>query len=398
MLPMFRARPFACGSIFRRFSQVKVARNSELDQKVDLLLSSNQTAAKETDLDVLEKILKDDCEQELEFTSMFNIMSEAMGDSKSVQDWKNHISAEDEQMKTFSTTEPVPTRELIDSEKETITSIFENIMRNKQRKSNPVHFDISKLSGFSVDTTPKLIEDIDHRDYGMKPRKPDSAASIQLENRNKLLKALEPTIKHLQAIPDDYSVIQYVNNLVARYQEVSASNTSLIENYAEIKKRSAQDPENPVVNHLTLSLLLKEAILCLQKIASPNAVNDIITMFESLKTSKPVEVMVYGCDIYVYNQMLEVFWDNYQDLNRIEALMLEIRMNAIYPNQETLEILKKISKNAHEMLTKGYKVNQLQDYLNEKYFGDIPSSDIWNEEEFHQLQRLDKLIMTFNYS
>ena len=69
--------------------------------------------------------------------------------------------------------------------------------------------------------------------------------------------------------------------------------------------------------------------------------NSTIAIFHRIK-SLGAESYVVGCSVAVYNLVLQVIWHSYRDLNMVEQLLDEMRVNGIEGDLETVQVLRAI--------------------------------------------------------
>lgn len=245
--------------------------------------------------------------------------------------------------------------------------------------------------------------------------------------------ALLPSIHYIKnEIATDYELNDFITQgILKRYSSYdsgannndsnSSSNSNSIsqlkkDHIAKIEAQSKLNPSEPIVNDLTLSVLLKASFEALYENFQPSiAINDILTIFETIKKTKPIELFAYGCDIEVYNFLMSSLWQQFRDFSIIESLIFETKMNGILSNQGTIEVLTRVSKEGHALLSGSSKDEsslsngqddlqslvtdeneaKLLQYMNDEFElnDNKPNSKVWNLEDYNKLQLIDKLLI-----
>ncbi|KAF8461104.1 hypothetical protein BDZ91DRAFT_737860 [Kalaharituber pfeilii] len=159
--------------------------------------------------------------------------------------------------------------------------------------------------------------------------------------------------------------------LIIKIQEMEKCKTDLdLIQYMDQHVFSMVSPESPTSDALNIkgkkyifpstsyADLLAEGMRILSKIFKD--LSGTLAIFERVKYLGP-ESYVVGCSVAVYNHVLEVKWEAYRDIHKIEDILEEMHVNGIEGDLHTVEILRTLSKDCLRMSNEGPGV-ALNDY------------------------------------
>lgn len=170
------------------------------------------------------------------------------------------------------------------------------------------------------------------------------------ELRQKLDKTLEPTYSELRQYRSNLELINYLNELIVKFEEY------------------LKHPETgQIMNEQTFPLILLNGlnILC----DKFNSKQEALNIIELLK-KKSVKVYFYGLTIDILNLNLKLNWKLFKDLNKINLIIDEIKINGIKSNISTLKLLRLIS-NESKQFTNYNKQDEMELFKIEQYVSDL---------------------------
>ncbi|VVT57894.1 uncharacterized protein SAPINGB_P005934 [Magnusiomyces paraingens] len=166
-----------------------------------------------------------------------------------------------------------------------------------------------------------------------------------------LKRKFEPILKHMnENLLTDAELSDFFKTMVlSRFQQKKKDNkaaqgnskVSLVNHDLDDLEALDVTLENFPVDHNTLPFLLKESMRILAD--DFNSPVDALTLFELTKRGS-IDTYVAGCNISVYNEVIRIKWNAFQDLHFVESLINEMQVNGILGNSETAEVLGDISK------------------------------------------------------
>lgn len=133
------------------------------------------------------------------------------------------------------------------------------------------------------------------------------------------------------------------------------------------------------VNHNTLPFLLKEMMRILaDDFGSPL---EALSLFELTK-KESIDVYVAGCNIGVYNEVLRIKWNGFNDLYLIESIISEMQVNGIKGNSETADVLGGIASSLNELKDSSFLVTDNTDD-GQPIIKDsaVPRTSLWCQED-----------------
>jgi hypothetical protein len=190
------------------------------------------------------------------------------------------------------------------------------------------------------------------------------------EGRERYSRLLEPVLNHISELRTDVEVTQYyTTKILDRYNEETEMD-SIDESYR-------MDVENPPLVRPGLSLYLVKCMSILNETFHDPA--GAIALFE-LSKKNGITFYASTCTVDVYNKMLQIKWVYYRDLYSIEALLLEMLVNAVIGDSQTIDLLNDIS---HQSIDAKHSVSGLE------------SMPLWSKEDDLMIENISRYRMKF---
>ncbi|CEP24469.1 unnamed protein product [Cyberlindnera jadinii] len=275
-------------------------------------------------------------------------------------------------------------------DEENFTNIFNKIMdRSKHSKE--------KTDGLLFEKTFASMDRLKHSEVQPKlVRTGELSANVFLkkslmtqredgERLKKLSHSLNETLKAIDAMENDLEVYEFMEPLIKSMD--SKINGQLKFNQELLSKVALQsngEPLSPLCNEFTMPYLLIKCISILKdKFRSPDVA---ISLFE-LSKEQSLKTFIFLCVIGVYNQMLQLYWDSFKSIAKVNSLITEMKVNGIQGNHETTRVLRSISKECHTMLN----------YDDDKFFFTLENgveawAPMWNKNDEQELKSVDDYI------
>ncbi|KAH3679481.1 hypothetical protein WICMUC_000926 [Wickerhamomyces mucosus] len=251
------------------------------------------------------------------------------------------------------------------SETEKFNKIFSNIFKNHQQQQQLSNSN-NKLSFES-----KIPKSINYDQFLNK-------STDHLLLQKNLLIAIKPSLEFIESIPNNFKLLKYLNEIIDKFDnQLDKSNKNL----NEIVLQSSNSPSLPILDQSTFPLIIKHGLIQFIKFKSPL---EAITIFESLK-NKSIETFIFGCNIINYNELININWLSFKDLNKILQILDELKLNGIQGNFQTLTKLLKISKEFKTLLFKDNELDELNLLSTNDYY-------FWSERNQADLKQLDQYI------
>jgi hypothetical protein len=278
-------------------------------------------------------------------------------------------------------------------DEDTFISIFNKIMD----KSNKAARNDTEQSGLLFDETFKSIERlkdnvlprsfISPRLVGVSNKKKEykMTQSYELVKSEKLHNALEETLRTIDEMETDMDCFQFMEPLILKLdaqidKDAIEFNDALCQ---KIIEQSVKTPLTPLCNEHTASLLLIKVIKTLnERFQSPDTA---LTLFEIAK-QQSLKTYVYLCTPGVYTQVLKLYWDSYKSISRVNNLIREMKVNGIQGNHDTIQLLKLVSKEAHQMMHEDDLLSFNLDNGPEMW------APVWNKSDEEELRSVDNYI------
>ncbi|GMM36603.1 Mtf2 protein [Saccharomycopsis crataegensis] len=342
-------------------------------------------------------------------SKLFSPMDETLGDN-----WRSSFQAESEKLSnSFFSPEELNQYEqenkpnLIQKERSMLRKVLDSVARKDSQSSDKM-FGEAKYKGDVIDDMLSVIKTKVGIENNRKVTEIDGESSLQLRL------ALEPTLDYMnQEIQTDFELIEFIqHNILKQYATTPSSPDSakiamekvISDQIDAIKHSNDALPSHPIVNEYTLPILLEEGLRALYNNYShpSQALSDINSIFNSIKEADSYELYCFGCNIDVFNFLMEINWKHYLDPLKIESLIVDLVANGTRPNEKTIDVLREIVKSHDSLLTDDNKrlgtldenKVKLQDYLDDEFFkGSLTDhqtnySAIWNKPDYFNGKRL----------
>ncbi|ODQ77081.1 hypothetical protein BABINDRAFT_104671 [Babjeviella inositovora NRRL Y-12698] len=186
-----------------------------------------------------------------------------------------------------------------------------------------------------------------------------------------LLKSLAPTFKAMSRFATSDALLEFMDKaIVQTFLEAPKAEKLLLDKllkenenlqkkgktkvkedtskqtFEQIRAQSAENPTSPLVNDLTLPLLLTHGLKTLGFVF--DSVDEATTVFNNLKQN--LELYTYGVTAETYNEMLKISWMNYRSLYSVEELLKEMINNGIDINEDAHTIVFRILIDSYRQL------------------------------------------------
>ncbi|KAF6005948.1 hypothetical protein HII12_005171 [Brettanomyces bruxellensis] len=159
------------------------------------------------------------------------------------------------------------------------------------------------------------------------------------ENTHAYKMALKPTLEKINQFQNSGQMLGFIRrNLLQSFLE----NDEFTKNHtiAVIKEISLKKPEHPMVDRVTLPILLE---YCLNSLTNDfNSLGETLVLVNYIKKHQSIELYEFGMNIDVYNSLLRQIWVKTENLQMISRIVDELCVNAIKPDLVTYITLAEI--------------------------------------------------------
>ncbi|SCU93960.1 LAME_0F05600g1_1 [Lachancea meyersii CBS 8951] len=267
----------------------------------------------------------------------------------------------------------------------------------------PTYFSSEKTSGNAVDgkdveqSTPvsagayiknvltsemKLSSQVETAESGINP---NLLKQIEVKNRltAKLEKLLGPYLLHLQnRVQTDGDCILVIQELLSQYLKRNPElETDSLEH---LEQNGVENPTFlPQPFHVTMPFIIRHLLTSADYRFPPERRYTLISLiYNSCKTATDVSLYLNVCNIDFYNLLIELSWENYQEIHQVKQLVAEMTANGIIGDLHTVELLTNIAKTMR--------------YMNDGIADDSTCSDtaltvgvVWCRENAHDLNYIE---------
>lgn len=163
--------------------------------------------------------------------------------------------------------------------------------------------------------------------------------SAEYQRLTRARNSIAPILTHISNLPSDLSVIEYFTGKVLDRFEHHMSSEAISEAVSD-------DVSNPPLTPDVLPIYLEHCMSVLTDVFQEP--NEAITLFE-LSKSAGIEFYAHACGVGAYNQMLRIRWNYFWDIQAIDALVMEMHVNAVQGNEETSVIIGNIIREYYDV-------------------------------------------------
>lgn len=225
-------------------------------------------------------------------------------------------------------TDDIATQSTEHRDKLIFDSILDSVLMRAENRS-------SKRKPHSVTSTVQALfdkpqEDPLDRAYGsiLDKRTRDLETVAHDTASDAILKAVQPILDHISSLNTNKEVIEYHQSVILRS---FAKRSPVLGNVAVDKTNAAY-----ITNHIVSILIddFKDPVGALH-------------IFNSIKAESN-DYFVAACSAGVYNRIIALRWQYYRDIQSVVSLMNEMFINAVQGNNETVDLLGVITRQAIE--------------------------------------------------
>lgn len=227
--------------------------------------------------------------------------------------------------------------------REAFQKVFENYFKPD---GNEEHF----LATDNMLAKDKMKNIIGGSRYDRRSR-PQFGDKIKSDSETK--EALKPTMEFIEGVGSRGELVEMFNNILKTWDQKeelfflndleNSSNTEAINEkhkklVKEINETSLENPEDPLINVLTLPLIFNKIFKTI--VDKFNDSQLVLSLFNILK--KDAKLYTHGCNQDTYNQIMKIYWiyNGKSNLYNIEMINLEMTNNGFSGDYETAFILK----------------------------------------------------------
>ncbi|SCU91531.1 LAFA_0F04324g1_1 [Lachancea sp. 'fantastica'] len=176
----------------------------------------------------------------------------------------------------------------------------------------------------------------------------------QIEAKNRLTASLEtalgPYLLMLQdRIQTDGDCLAVIQDLLKQYLNRDLDCDS--ETLEHLKQKCSENPAHlPQPLHITAPFVIRHLLTSCDFSFPPERRYALISLvYNSCKKASDVSLYLNVCNIDFYNLLIELTWENLQEIHQVRQLVAEMTVNGIIGDLRTVEILSEIAKAMRHM-------------------------------------------------
>ncbi|CAI4057688.1 hypothetical protein SKDZ_04G1950 [Saccharomyces kudriavzevii ZP591] len=163
---------------------------------------------------------------------------------------------------------------------------------------------------------------------------------------------LEPHVDHLRgAVKNDYDLLKYLEQLLEAYKNRDKDlelkmNAKSLNIFEDIRCFCINKPtELPKPYTITLPYIIcKLLTLADYDFPADRKYTLISHVYNECKNNMDVSLYLTICNVDFYNLLIQLLWENFQEIRYLKRVVTEMSVNGVIGNIETVDILDKIVK------------------------------------------------------
>jgi hypothetical protein len=198
------------------------------------------------------------------------------------------------------------------------------------------------------------------------------------EKKNKLEDALFEVFEEMKQLENDHKLIAYLTKVISDFDKVLSNNAFKTSKFSdELITKISNDPKRSL-NELTFPLIIMKGLLILAE--DFNSKQEALNVIQYLKNQN-LKVYFFGLTTDILNLELNIQWELYGDLNKVNSIIEELKINGIESNISTLQTLRKISGDYHQTIDPKYHL-----------FDEENFNSVYNKQDELELYQIDQYV------